>query len=39
MLIPLVISAVLRRQGGLLTEEELERIDEDMELGIREPQL
>ena len=35
---PLLASAVLKRQGGLLTEEEIERIDE-MDLGVKEPQL
>jgi 2-keto-3-deoxygluconate permease len=35
---PLLASAALKREGGLLTEEEVARID-DMELGIKEPQL
>lgn len=35
---PLLASAVLKREGGLLTEEEVARID-DMELGVKEPQL
>lgn len=35
---PLLASFVLKREGGLLTEEEIERLD-DMELGIKEPQL
>ena len=35
---PLLASLALRRAGGLLSEEEIERIDE-MDLGIREPQL
>ena len=35
---PLLASAVLKREGGLLTEEEIERIDE-MDLGVKEPQL
>ncbi len=35
---PLLASLALKRAGGLLSEEEIERIDE-MELGIREPQL
>ena len=38
ILAPLLASAVLKREGGLLTEEEIERIDE-MELGVKEPQL
>ena len=38
ILAPLLASAVLKKEGGLLTEEEIERIDE-MELGIKEPQL
>lgn len=35
---PLIASAVLKKEGGLLTEEEIERLDE-MDLGIKEPQL
>jgi len=35
---PLLASAVLKREGGLLTEEEIEKLD-DMELGISEPKL
>jgi len=35
---PLLASAVLKREGGLLTEEEIERLDE-MDLGVKEPQL
>ena len=35
---PLLASAVLKKEGGLLTEEEIERIDE-MDLGVKEPQL
>jgi 2-keto-3-deoxygluconate permease len=35
---PLLASFVLKKQGGLLTEEEIERLDA-MELGIKEPQL
>lgn len=38
VLAPLIASAVLKKEGGLLTEEEIERIDE-MELGVKEPQL
>ncbi len=38
ILAPLLASFVLKRQGGLLTEEEISRID-DLELGVREPQL
>jgi hypothetical protein len=34
----LLASAVLKREGGLLTEEEIEQLD-DMELGISEPKL
>ena len=35
---PLIASVVLKKEGGLLTEEEIERLDE-MDLGIKEPQL
>ena len=35
---PLIASVVLKKEGGLLTEEEIERIDE-MDLGVKEPQL
>lgn len=35
---PLIASLVLKREGGLLTEEEIERLDE-MDLGVKEPQL
>ena len=35
---PLLASAVLKKEGGLLTEAEIERLDE-MELGVKEPQL
>jgi 2-keto-3-deoxygluconate permease len=35
---PLLASAALKREGGLLTEEEIAQLD-DMELGIKEPQL
>lgn len=35
---PIIASAVLKKEGGLLTEEEIERLD-DMDLGVREPQL
>lgn len=35
---PLLASLVLKREGGLLTEEEIERLDE-MDLGVKEPQL
>jgi 2-keto-3-deoxygluconate permease len=35
---PLLASAVLQKEGGLLTEAEIERLDE-MELGVKEPQL
>ena len=35
---PLLASAVLKREGGLLEEQEIARID-DMELGVKEPQL
>lgn len=38
VLAPLLASAVLKREGGLLTEEEIEQLD-DMELGISEPKL
>ena len=35
---PLLASAVLKKEGGLLSEEEIERLD-DMDLGVKEPQL
>ena len=35
---PLIASVVLKKEGGLLTEEEIERLDE-MDLGVKEPQL
>lgn len=35
---PLIASAVLKKEGGLLSEEEIERLDE-MDLGVKEPQL
>jgi 2-keto-3-deoxygluconate permease len=35
---PLLASAVLKREGGLLTEAEIARLD-DMELGVKEPKL
>lgn len=35
---PLLASLVLKREGGLLTEEEIERLD-GMDLGVKEPQL
>jgi 2-keto-3-deoxygluconate permease len=35
---PLLASAVLKREGGLLTEREIEKLD-DMELGLSEPKL
>ena len=35
---PLIASVVLKKEGGLLTEEEIERLDE-MDLGVQEPQL
>jgi len=35
---PLLASLALKREGGLLTEEEIDRIDE-MDLGVKEPQL
>ncbi|WP_210439007.1 2-keto-3-deoxygluconate permease [Nocardioides xinjiangensis] len=35
---PLLASAVLKKEGGLLTEEEIERLD-DMDLGVKEPRL
>lgn len=38
VLAPLLASAVLKREGGLLAEEEIEKLD-DMELGITEPKL
>lgn len=38
ILAPLIASLVLKREGGLLTEEEIERLDE-MDLGVKEPQL
>ncbi len=38
ILAPLLASAALKREGGLLTEEEIAQLD-DMELGIKEPQL
>lgn len=38
VLAPLLASAVLKREGGLLTEEEIEKLD-DMELGVSEPKL
>lgn len=38
ILAPLIASAVLKREGGLLTEEEIERIDE-LDLGMTEPKL
>lgn len=38
ILAPLIASAVLKREGGLLSEEEIERIDE-LDLGMTEPRL
>lgn len=38
VLAPLLASAVLKREGGLLSEEEIEKLD-DMELGVTEPKL
>ena len=38
LMAPLIASAVLKREGGLLSEEEIERLDE-MDLGVKEPQL
>ncbi|MBC2931706.1 2-keto-3-deoxygluconate permease [Nocardioides sp. zg-1228] len=38
ILAPLLASLALKREGGLLTEEEIDRIDE-MDLGVKEPQL
>lgn len=35
---PLIASVVLKKEGGLLAEEEIERLDE-MDLGVKEPQL
>ncbi|GAA1915633.1 2-keto-3-deoxygluconate permease [Nocardioides hwasunensis] len=38
VLSPLIATAVLKKEGGLLSEEEIRKLD-DMELGIKEPQL